>query len=170
LVLYSSDGREKAKNANGNLSNFVPASLAVTLKSSSKEVGAKGLQLTAALTPNTLLRANGRFVIHFPEYYGGAGDSVYMLNSLGPECFGTKLAVTSCRYNPSLRQLTVGYSMNNGKDSRQRHSITVTTFKNPVSVGAKTGFMVVSQDDEGRPIGQSPVLTLGGISKPTTFD
>lgn len=73
MTLYSSDGREKATNNIGTLSNFVPAALAVTLKSSSKEVGAKGLQLTAQIIPNTLLRANGRFVIHFPEYYGGAG-------------------------------------------------------------------------------------------------
>ena len=80
------------------------------------------------------------------------------------------MAVTSCAYNMNLRQLTVKYNMNNGKDSRQVHSITVTTFKNPVSVGAKTGFMVTSEDSEGRNIGQSPVLMLGGITKPTGFD
>ena len=48
-------------------------------------------------------------------------------------------------------------------------TFTIRQFKNPVKSGIVTGFFLKTTDAEGYTIGESPSLSLSGVTLPTGF-
>ncbi len=77
--------------------------------------------------------------------------------------------MSDCTFDTSSNSVKIKYSFNNGVSSKARSSFFIGSFKNPVNPGTKSGFYVNSFDGDGNKIGESPVISLSGISTPNAL-
>eukprot|EP00347_Sterkiella_histriomuscorum_P010553 403375847 len=162
----------KASTQAASLSNFQPATLTAVFASSSVVVGQNNVQLIVTVTPTTLLKARGLVIIGIPSYYTNSGSN-YMIGSNTPTCSGDMtsktITVNSCTFSGASLQLTVSYTISDLADTTTALKITISSFKNPISTQAKSGFTVLTQDSNGFLIEQSNTLSLSGITTASTF-
>jgi len=52
--------------------------------------------------PDTLMRANGRLLVDFPDYYSNAGSD-QMISTTNPYCYGSQMLVLSCKFNSAAK-------------------------------------------------------------------
>jgi hypothetical protein len=65
--------------------------------------------------------------------------------------------------------VTIAYDFTTNSDSTSTHTISISSFKNPIKIGSKSGFYVETTDENGYTIGQSTVIALDNVTTPTTF-
>lgn len=166
------------------LQGFTVADLGATLTSSNPIIGSTGEQgggneLSIRLDPWTVVPGSGLLVLHFPEYYEGAGADYYILGDEPTPCdltvnvdgVDSAGVIDSCDFNRRQNQVEIVFSLPDERAITYGDYATfvISRFKNPLT-DSSDGFGVEVFDAEEYHIADTGlVLGVEGVSEPATF-
>ena len=156
---FDSDGIEREASELISLVGVTPDTLtAASIEPQNMEVGKANQDVIVRLTPKNQVPANGFIEIQLPYWFSDPNNPLHYFDSTNVSCTaisGVNSGLT-CTYNSSNRRLKVANILTGASSSLMEFQLS--GFKNPLSTGGTSGFIIRTSDSQNGFIDRADVV------------